>query len=103
MKAEPREGRRYSGRAAGRVPLDLEVPEAQDLPAELGELGVHAGAALAVGGDLRVPERAGLAVVVVGVAVPEGTVDEDGELAADERDVGRAGQRLDVQAPTANP
>ena len=68
-------------RAGGGVLLDLEVPQPHHLPAELGELGVDARVALAVGRDLRVPERAGLAVVVVGVAVPERAVDEDRELA----------------------
>ena len=93
---------RDAGHADGRVSLHLEVPEAQDLPAEVGKLRVDAGVALAVGGELRIPERAGLAVVVVGVAVPEGAVDEDRELVAPERDVGLAGERLDVEAVAAD-
>lgn len=74
-------------RALFRISLDLEVPEPQNHPSELVEGGVDFLVALAVSGDLGVPERSGLPVVGVGVSVPERTVDEYGESGTPKNEV----------------
>jgi hypothetical protein len=59
------------------LPLDVEVPEPEYGPALVGEARVHSRVARSVARDLLVPEGPGLAVVDIGVAVPEGSVHED--------------------------
>ena len=63
--------------ACRRIALDFEVPEPQHAPTQIRELMVDALVSLTVARDLSIPELAGLTVVIVGVAVPECSVDED--------------------------
>jgi hypothetical protein len=79
-----------------RVGLDLKIPEPQDPPAELAERGVDFLVTLPVSGDLGVPKCPGLPVVVVGVPVPEGAVDEHRKSSATKNEVGLPGQVLRV-------
>src|SRR4051812_3332619 len=67
----------YTLDARFEILLDLEVPDPDDGPTGLHELGVNTPVASTIASDLRIPERTRLAPVVVRVSVPERAVDED--------------------------
>jgi hypothetical protein len=87
---------------ARQVTLCLEVPKPEHAPAGSLELLVDGSVSLAVASNLRVPEWAGLAAIVVRVAVPEGAVYEDSEPAASKHKVRTARDVSRVQSPTSN-
>lgn len=87
-----------------RCLTDLMLPHAQDRPAFSDEGKRLAAVAVDVLTELRVPELvAGARVdVVLGAAVPEAAVDEEGELSRGNDQVGSATGGADVK-PIADP
>ena len=74
--------------------LELTFPDGDGRPAHLGKRVDGSAVALDVATELCLPKlnvALGLARVALGAAVPKATVDEDGDLAAGEGDVGFAG------------
>ena len=69
-------------RAAGTAGLEVVFPDAGDAPAAGVEVGADAAVAGAVAAEFLVPEGAvaGGAGLVLGAAVPEAAVEEDGEF-----------------------
>ncbi len=78
-------------------------PDAEDAPAELAQLAVHAPVAGLVGGELFQPERAtrGRKSGVLRTTVPEATVHKNGKAAFGKGEVGRAG-KSQVTSPAGN-
>src|SRR3954465_1386150 len=66
-----------AGHALTGITLDLEIPKTKHAPPPSPKLGVPACVSCAIARDLRVPELAGLAPVVLRMAVPERAIDED--------------------------
>src|SRR4051794_26828420 len=66
-----------AGHALTGITLDLEIPKPKHAPPRSPKLGVHACVSGAIVRNLCVPERAGLAPVVLRMAVPERAIDED--------------------------
>lgn len=75
--------------------LEGVLPDADDFPALASELAVHAAIPGHVVLALFIPELpiCFRARVTLGAAVPEASVDEDGDLLLGERKVGLSGQR----------
>lgn len=81
-------------RGVDAVIFELAFPDGYGRPAHFGKR-CHGGAvALDVAAELRLPKlnvALGLAGLAFGATVPKAAVDEDGDLAAGEGDVGLAG------------
>lgn len=71
-------------------PAQLVLPDANHFPTAFPQSGIHAAVASPVGRDLVAPERrVGLRLGgVLGAAVPETTVDEDGDAETPEHEIG---------------
>jgi hypothetical protein len=83
--------------------FDLEVPESKHRPSRRREGLIRSVIALLSARDFRIPVRARLSwCEEVRVAVPEASVDKDGDLASAEREVGLSDDRLGMASPTAN-
>ena len=81
-------------RGVDAVFFELAFPAGYGCPAHLSECCHGSAVALDVATELCLPKlnvALGLARVALGAAVPKATVDEDGDLAAGEGDVGLAG------------
>ena len=81
-------------RGVDAVFFEFAFPDGYGRPAHLSERCHSSTVALDVATELCLPKlnvALGLAWVALGAAVPKATVDEDGDLAAGEGDVGLAG------------
>ena len=81
-------------RGVDAVFFELAFPDGYGCPAHLSECCHGSAIALDVATELCLPKlnvAFGLARVAFGTAVPKATVDEDGDLASGEGDVGFAG------------
>ena len=84
--------------------FQITFPDGDDLPAELFEFGLFLGVAGDVAVKFGLPEGGvvfGKRGGAFGAAVPEASVNEDGELFGDVGDVGAAGDLFVVEAISA--